>query len=147
MLLQTLMVKLTDDEELLKLISYLPLFDNSAAAGFPSPADDHLNQRLDLNNHLIKNPDATYFVKVHGDSMVEAGINSGDILIVDRSIEPTDNKIVIACINGELIVKRIRTIDGILYLVPENNRYRSIEVTPEMDFEIWGVVLHVIHSL
>ena len=147
MYLFALTVKLIDDEELIKFITGSPLFENCACAGFPSPADDYLEQKLDLNRHLIQHPEATYFVKVQGDSMVGAEIRSGDILIVDRSIEPSDNKIVIACFNGELIVKRIRTIEGSLYLVSENKKYRPIKVTDDMDFEVWGVVIHVIHSL
>ena len=131
------------DEVLFNLV----LLEDSVFAGFPSPADEHLNQKLDLNEHLIKHPESTYFVKVYGDSMVNAGIHSGDILIVDRSLEPVDNRIVIACINGDLYVKRIRTIEGNVYLIPENENYGPIRVTPEMDFEVWGVVIHVIHSL
>jgi DNA polymerase V len=147
MLLRAVKAKITNDEDLLRLIFNLSLLGDCAAAGFPSPADDHIAQKLDLNSHLIKNPDATYFVRVYGDSMTGAGIRSGDILIVDRSLEPVDNRVVVACIGGELIVKRIRTVDGEIHLVSENEKYESIRVTPEMDFEIWGVVLHVIHSL
>jgi DNA polymerase V len=84
----------------------LPLFLESVSAGFPSPADDYLENKLDLNQHLIKNPPATFFVRVTGDSMVDAGIYSGDILVVDRSLNPKDGNIVIAVINGELTVKR-----------------------------------------
>lgn len=125
----------------------LPLYLSPVKAGFPSPADDYLDKKLDLNEHLIKHPSATFFVKVKGDSMVQAGIQSGDILIVDRSLEPRDKKIVIAVVDGEFTVKRIRKRGSKLVLVAENNTFPEIEVTEQMDFEIWGVVIHVIHSV
>lgn len=125
----------------------LPLFLSKVRAGFPSPADDYLDKRIDLNEHLIQHPAATFFVKVKGDSMVNAGIQSGDILIVDRSLEPRDKRIVVAILNGEFTVKRIRKKNNKLYLVSENEAFAAIEITPEMDFEIWGVVIHVIHSV
>ena len=124
-----------------------PLFLVPVSAGFPSPADDYIENRLDLNKHLIHHPAATFFVKVKGDSMVEAGIHSGDILIVDRSLEATDKRVVIAVIDGELTVKRIRKIEGKIFLIPENRDYRPIEITDAMNFEIWGVVTNVIHAL
>src|SRR5262245_14097537 len=142
MYMEALNIRLVDE-----VLFKMALLEDSVSAGFPSPADDHLNQKLDLNEHLIKHPESTYFVKVYGDSMVNAGIRSGDILIVDRSLEPIDSRVVIACINGDLYVKRIQTIEGNVYLFPENEKYGPIRVTPEMDFEIWGVVIHVIHSL
>jgi DNA polymerase V len=116
-------------------------------AGFPSPADDYLDKKLDLNEHLIKHPASTFFVKVKGDSMVKAGILSGDILIVDRSLEPKDKSVVVAVLNGEFTVKRIRKRGSKLFLDPENDSYTPIEISDEMDFEIWGIVIHVIHSL
>ncbi len=125
----------------------LPLFLSPIRAGFPSPADDYLDKKLDLNEHLIKHPASTFFVKVKGDSMVNAGILSGDILIVDRSLEPKDKNIVVAVLNGEFTVKRIRKRGSKLFLDPENDSYTPIEITDAMDFEIWGIVIHVIHSL
>ena len=125
----------------------LPLFLSKIRAGFPSPADDYLDKKLDLNEHLIKHPAATFFVKVKGDSMIKAGIHSGDILIVDRSLEPKDNKIVIAILNGEFTVKRVCKMKDKLYLVSENDDYVPIEIKDGADFEIWGVVVHVIHSV
>jgi len=116
-------------------------------AGFPSPAEDYVEGRLDLNKRLIKHPAATFFVKVTGDSMIKAGIHPDDILIVDRSLEPTDKKVVIAVINGDLTVKRIRIIKGKYYLMPENEDYETLEIREEMDFEVWGVVTNVIHPL
>jgi DNA polymerase V len=124
-----------------------PLFLASVSAGFPSPADDYIENQLDLNRHLIKHPAATFFVKVKGDSMVDAGIYSGDILVVDRSLEVTDKKVVIAVVDGELTVKRIRMIDEKIYLLPENAAFSSTEITESMDFKIWGVVTNVIHAL
>lgn len=125
----------------------LPLFLSRIRAGFPSPADDYLDKKLDLNDFLIKHPAATFFVKVKGESMIKAGINSGDILIVDRSLEPRDKKIVIAVLDGDFTVKRVCKIDGKLYLVSENDDFAPIEIKDGADFEIWGVVVHVIHSV
>ena len=125
----------------------LPLYLSRIKAGFPSPADDYLDKKLDLNEHLIKHPAATFFVKVKGDSMIGAGINSGDILIVDRSLEPKDKKVVVAIVNGEFTVKRISKKGNKLLLLAENDKYAPIEIKEGMDFEIWGVVVHVIHSV
>ena len=125
----------------------LPLYLSKVRAGFPSPAEDYLDKKLDLNDHLIKNPAATFFVKVTGHSMVNAGIKSGDLLIVDRSLEPKDKKIVVAIINGEFTVKRILKKGDKLYLAPENDNLAPIEIKEEMDFEVWGVVTSVVHSV
>ncbi|HEX8160947.1 MAG TPA: translesion error-prone DNA polymerase V autoproteolytic subunit [Pyrinomonadaceae bacterium] len=124
-----------------------PLFLASVSAGFPSPAEDYIEGRLDLNKHLIKHPAATFFVRVAGDSMTGSGIHPGDILVVDRSIEPRDTSVVIAVLDGELTVKRISRRAGRLYLVPDNSLYQPLEVLAEMEFEVWGVVTSVIHSL
>lgn len=125
----------------------LPLFTCPVSAGFPSPAEDYIEGKLDLNQHLIKNPVATFFVRVTGDSMIGVGIHSGDLLIVDRSLEPRDNKVVIAVVDGELLVKRIRIRKRKVYLVAENPDYPPLAIAPEMDFQIWGVVTNVIHPL
>jgi DNA polymerase V len=124
-----------------------PLFDAKVPAGFPSPAADYEEDKLDLNRHLIKNPAATFFVKVTGDSMEGAGIHHGDLLVVDRSIEPHDKNIVIAVINGELTVKRIRIRSRKITLQPENKNYRDQEIAEDAEFEVWGVVTNVIHQL
>jgi len=124
-----------------------PLFEAKVPAGFPSPADDYKEDKLDLNKHLIKNPAATYFVRVAGESMLGAGIHSGDLLVVDRSIEPRDKKIVIANINGELTVKRIRIRKNKITLESENTDFPSQEIKAESEFEVWGVVTAVIHGL
>ena len=126
---------------------YLPLFSNKVAAGFPSPADDHIDRTLDLNEHLVQHPAATFFVRVEGLSMIHAGINPDDILVVDRSLEPTHGKIIIAALNGELTVKRLHRKDGQLMLLPENPDFSPIPITADCEFTIWGVVTSVIHSV
>ena len=124
----------------------IPMFSAHVPAGFPSPADDYIDRNLDLNEFLVRHPAATFFVRVSGDSMVNAGIHSGDILIVDRAESPVNGSVIIAALNGELTVKRLaRGSDGV-FLVPENPAYSPMRVGPEMDFEVWGVVVHVIHS-
>jgi DNA polymerase V len=125
----------------------LPLYMNPVAAGFPAPTEDYIEGRIDLNRHLIKHPEATFLVRVTGYSMIDAGIHPGDFLIVDRSLEPTNNKVVIAVVNGELTVKRIRKAKGKLFLMPENDSYEPIQIYAEMEFHIWGVVTSVIHPL
>jgi len=124
-----------------------PLFMVSVSAGFPSPAEDYIEGRLDLNRHLIKHPAATFFVRVAGDSMIDAGIHPGDILVVDRAVEPADGNVVIAVIDGDLTVKRIARQAGRLFLVADNTRYAPLEIQEEMEFEIWGVVTSVVHHL
>jgi DNA polymerase V len=117
------------------------------AAGFPSPADDFLEKSLDINEYLIRNPASTFLVRASGDSMKGAGIYDGDMLLVDRSIEATDGKVVIALVHGEFAVKTLKYRNGRAYLVPANSAYKVIEVTPEMDCEIWGVVTSVIRKM
>jgi DNA polymerase V len=116
-------------------------------AGFPSPADDYIEGKLDLNAYLIRHPAATFFVRAVGDSMINAGIHSGDLLIVDRALEPTDGNIVIAGLDGEFTVKRFKKMGEKVLLAAENSGYETIEVTGERDFAIWGVVTAVIHAL
>ena len=122
-----------------------PYFSGGVSAGFPSPAEDHMHAKLDLNELLITHPSATYYVRVVGDSMLEAGIVSGDLLIVDRSIEVKNNSIVVAYVDGEFTVKRFQKIFNKVYLKPENKQYKSIEIKEDMDFEVFGVVVHAIH--
>lgn len=124
----------------------LPLYEGRVSAGFPSPADDHLETSLDLNQHLIRRPSATFFVRASGESMINAGINDQDILVVDRSLEPGHEDIVIAALNGELTVKRLSLKDRQVKLQPENPRYPVIDITEDMEFLIWGVVTSVIHQ-
>ncbi len=124
----------------------LSFFETPVSAGFTSPANDPLQQKLDLNDYLITNRTSTFFVRVQGDSMIGAGIQSGDILIVDRSIQARSNQIVIAVLDSEFTVKRIRFDDECVYLLPANAKYPDIKVTQNRDFQVWGVVTFVIHK-
>ena len=123
-----------------------PIFLDKVSAGFPSPATDYMENKLDLNEYLIKHPAATFIVKANGLSMLNAGIDSGDLLIVDRSLSPTNNNIVIASIFGDLTVKKIKKKDKSFFLVSANEDYPSIEVKEEMECFIWGVVTYTIHE-
>jgi DNA polymerase V len=125
----------------------LPFYTEKLSAGFPSPANDYLEKSLDLNEFLIKNPPATFFVEIQGDSMIGAGIHSGDILIVDRSLEAVHNKIVVAVVNGEFTVKRLYWVKKTVKLMAENPNYKPIEIKEGVEFEIWGVATTVIHKL
>ena len=123
-----------------------PVFLDKVSAGFPSPATDYMENKLDLNEYLIKHPAATFIVKTSGSSMIKADIYSGDLLIVDRSITPKNNNIVIASIFGDLTVKKIKKKDKLFFLVSANDDYPSIEVKEEMECFIWGVVTYIIHD-
>lgn len=125
----------------------LPFYQNAVTAGFPSPAEDEIAEKLDLNELLIKHPTATFFLRVSGFSMTKAGIHHDDILVVDRSVEPVHGKIVIAAVNGELTVKRLHREGQKLQLVAENDAYAPIEITEDIELHIWGVVTSVIHPL
>ena len=118
-----------------------PLVSFSVAAGFPSPADDYIEGRIDLNEHLIRHPAATFFVRVSGDSMSGAGIQDGDLLIVDRAAEVQNNCIVVARIDDAFTLKRIRTKGRRVFLMPENEAFQPIEIVEGSDFEIWGRVV------
>ena len=118
----------------------IPMFSSRVPAGFPSPADDYIEGQLDLNQHLIEHPAATFFVRVEGTSMIGAGIHHGNILVVDRSLEANDGDIVVAVVNGELTVKRLQRRNGSVHLKPENPEYSPLKITDEMDVTIWGVV-------
>jgi len=123
----------------------LPLFSSRVPAGFPSPGDDYIDQTLDLNE-LVKHPSDTFLVKVEGDSMINAGIHDGDILVVDRALEADNNKVVVANLDGELTVKRLSIKDTTVLLMPDNPKYEPIEIRPLSDFRIMGVVTFVIHK-
>ena len=125
----------------------IPMYGSKVQAGFPSPADDFMEGKLDLNQHLIKRPAATFLVRATGDSMLGASIHEGDILVVDRSVEPVDGKIVIAAVEGYLTVKRLQIKKGKMILLPENPKYPPIEINPETGIYIWGVVTNVIHAV
>lgn len=124
-----------------------PLVGQRVPAGFPSPAQDYIEGTLDLNEHLIAHPASTFFLRVDGLSMVGAGIYPDDILIVDRSLDASVNKIIVAIYDGELTVKRLKVEDGIYWLCAENEEFPRIMVDQELDFFVWGVVTYVIHKV
>lgn len=124
----------------------LPLVSASVEAGFPSPADDHLERAIDLNEELIRNPAATFLVRVKGESMRDAGIHTGDTLIVDKSVTPADRQIVVAMIDGEFTVKRFRKVNGRIFLEAANDSFAPIEVGENQELTIWGAVTYIIHE-
>ncbi len=125
----------------------LPLIPEGISAGFPSPAMDFTEMSIDLNKHLIKHPSATFYGKVKGQSMKDAGIHEGDLLIIDKSLRPQDGKIAVCFIDGEFTVKRIRLEKNCCWLVAENKDYPPIKVTEDNDFLIWGIVTYVIKGV
>ncbi|MBZ9629811.1 translesion error-prone DNA polymerase V autoproteolytic subunit [Salegentibacter sp. LM13S] len=125
----------------------MPLSTNGISAGFPSPADDHLEDIIDLNQQLIKNKEATFFGRAEGDSMIGAGIGNGDLLVIDKSLRPKNDNIAVCFLDGEFTVKRIKIEKDIIWLVAENEKYQPIKVTRENDFVIWGIVTHCIKDL
>lgn len=124
----------------------LPLYASKVQAGFPSPADDYIERHLDLNAEYIKHPSATFLVTAIGESMIDVGIFAGDILVVDKSLDAVDGKIVIAAVNGELTVKRLSRKDGRVQLLPANPKFLPIDITDAQDIVIWGVVTLVLHE-
>ncbi len=124
-----------------------PVVGNRVPAGFPSPATDYIEGNLDLNEHLVRHPAATFFVKVDGDSMNGAGMFSGDTVIVDRSLEAKNNSIVVAIYDGELTIKRLKIEGDEYFLRAENPDYKTITINKELDFYIWGVITCVIHKV
>lgn len=128
-------------------IQLTPLYSHSISAGFPSPADDYIEDRLDLNELLVNNKAATFFLRVKGDSMVNAGIHHGDIIVVDRSVQPTHRSIVVAVVDGELTVKRLLTRNGSAELHAENSKYAPICLQEGQELTIWGVVTSSVHQV
>lgn len=124
----------------------IPIVENGISAGFPSPADDFLDTRIDLNEELIQNKAATFYGRVKGNSMIDAGIEDGDLLVIDKSLEPGDQKIAVCFIDGEFTVKRIQIEQECIWLVAENKAYSPIKITAENDFVIWGIVTYIIKS-
>ncbi len=124
----------------------LPLVSEGISAGFPSPALDFADMTIDLNKHLIKHPASTFYGRVKGESMKDDGIDNGDLLVIDKSLEPMNNKIAICFIDGEFTIKKIKIEKDICWLIPANEKYKPIKVTSENDFLIWGIVTHVIKS-
>jgi DNA polymerase V len=126
--------------------THAPLYSSKIAAGFPSSADDNIEARLDLNEYLVGHKEATFFLRVKGDSMTGANIHDGNLLIVDRSIEPKHNDIVVAVVNGELTVKHLYKHRGVVKLLAANDAYPEIVIKSETDLVIWGAVKHVVHT-
>jgi DNA polymerase V len=124
----------------------LPLFNTLVPAGFPSPADDYMEGKIDLNQKLIQHPDSTFFVKVTGNSMTEAGIFPDDIIIVDRQQQAKHGDIILACLDGEFTVKQLSKKAGKISLIPANPNYQPIQVEEDQVFQVWGVVTYVIHK-
>ncbi len=124
-----------------------PLLLARVAAGFPSPADDYMDRPLDIAEHLIRHPEATFFLRAQGQSMIGAGIHDGDLLVVDRAVEPVHNKVAIVAVDGELTVKRLHLRAGRVALLPENPDYEPLDVTGRDDVHVWGVVTYVVHAL
>lgn len=125
----------------------LPLQICSVPAGFPSPAEDYIEHKLDLNSYLVAHPAATFFVRASGNSMTGAHIYDGDLLIVDRALEPTHDDIVIAVVQGEITVKRLHHLKGEIALIPENDNYKKISINEHSELHIWGVVTNAIHCI
>lgn len=125
----------------------LPYISSGIKAGFPSPAADFDESKISLDNVLVKNKEATFYAKASGNSMIEAGIDDGDILVIDRSLEPQNNKIAICFIDGEFTVKRIKIEGQNVFLMPENKTYKPIQISEENDLIIWGIVTYVIKKM
>jgi len=124
----------------------IPLLNDSVSAGFPSPADDYTEENIDFNEHLISNPFSTFFLRVRGDSMINAGIKDKDLIIVDKSLIARPGNIVIAMIDGEFTIKRLSIKNNELYLKAENHNYPDFRFKNHIDVQIWGVVIYSIHS-
>lgn len=125
----------------------IPIFTPPVSAGFPSPAEDYTDRSIDLNKELIKNPYATFLARVKGFSMKDAGIEPDDILVIDKSLEPENNKIAVCFIDGEFVLKRIKKGKDCVWLMPENKDFNPIKITEENDFCVWGIVTYVIKKL
>ena len=125
----------------------IPVVTAGIAAGFPSPAMDFIDLTIDMNRHLVKHPSATFYGRVKGHSMKDVGIFDGDLLVIDKSLEPKNDKIAVCYLDGEFTVKRIKVEKGSVWLIPANTEYESIQATKDNDFQIWGIVTHVIKAL
>lgn len=124
----------------------LPYADGGIKAGFPSPAQDYISQAIDLNKELIHHPACTFYGRVSGDSMKDAGLSDGDILVIDKSLEPQSGDMAVCYIDGEFTIKYIRIESNVIWLIPANEAYKAIKVTPENEFQIWGIVTHSIKN-
>ena len=123
------------------------LVEQGISAGFPSPADDFKEIRISLDKELVKNKEATFYARVSGDSMIGAGLEDGDLLVIDRSLNPENGKIAVCFVDGEFTVKRIKKENDKFYLIPENKKYKRIEIKEESELIIWGVVEYVIKKV
>ncbi|PVY43169.1 LexA family protein [Pontibacter virosus] len=124
----------------------IPLYASFVSAGFPSPSDDYLEDKIDLGKYLIQNPTSTFMMRVKGSSMVDANIHDGDILVIDKSLKASDGMPVVCFLDGEFTVKTFKKIGNKAYLMPANPAYKPIEVTEEMDMRVWGVVVWILHK-
>ena len=124
-----------------------PIVNEDIAAGFPSPAEDFMEVRISLDKELIKNKDATFYARVRGNSMIDANIEDGDLLVIDRSIESRNGKIAVCMIDGEFTIKRLKVEKKCVYLMPENKNYKPIKVTKENELIVWGIVTYVIKQV
>ena len=142
------------DESKLKIYSVstddqipIPLVGSSVHAGFPSPADDFIEKNISLDSELIRNKEATFYARVEGDSMKDANIHDGDLLVIDRSLEPQNKKVAVCFIDGEFTVKRLQIENDHILLMPENKKFSPIKVTDKNEFLIWGIVTYVIKAV
>ncbi len=124
----------------------LPYADGGIQAGFPSPAQDYISEYIDLNREIVRHPASTFYGRVSGDSMIEEGIEPGDLLVIDRSLEPDDGDLTVCCLDGEFTLKRIHLATGAVWLITSNESFDPIILTPDHRFEIWGVVTHTIKN-
>lgn len=122
----------------------LPYADHGIQAGFPSPAQDYLSETIDLNQEVVRHPAATFYGRVNGDSMIEEGIEEGDLIVIDRAIEPSDGDLAVCCVDGEFTLKRLKIEPDRVWLIPANETFDPIMITDDNRFEIWGVVTYLI---
>jgi len=122
----------------------IKLSDTPVNAGFPSPAENHLENTMDLNKALVKNPSSTFYARVKGESMINDGVEDGDLLVIDRSVEPYENCLAVCFLDGEFTLKRVRLEGDELLLVPANEKFKPIRVKKDNDFYVWGVVRYLI---
>ena len=125
----------------------LPLAASPISAGFPSPAEEFFGLQLDLNEELIKHPEATFYARVKGHSMKDAGIQDGDLLVIDKAQEPKDGCVAVCAIDGEFTLKRLAVEKDSIYLMPANDEFKPIKITEENDFLVWGIVAYVVHKV
>jgi DNA polymerase V len=125
----------------------LPFAEEGVRAGFPSPAQDYMSESIDLNRDLIQHSESTFYARATGDSLQEANIHEGDILVVDKSLEPGDGDMAVCCVEGEFTLKFIEKHEGYLLLCPANSAYKPIKILPDDDFTVWGIVTYVIHKV